>query len=81
MVRNLHPNVVLLDLSMPVMNGLEAARQIAAMAPQVHILMFTLHAYPELVQDARNAGIKDVISKSEAVGSNVLHAIRSVLAA
>jgi DNA-binding NarL/FixJ family response regulator len=81
MVRELHPDVVLLDLSMPVMNGLEAARQIGAIAPQVQILMFTLHAYPQLVEDARNAGIRDVISKSEAVASNVLHAIRSMLAA
>jgi len=43
--------------------------------------MFTLHAYPQLVEDARNVGIRDVISKSEAVASNVLHAIRSMLAA
>jgi DNA-binding NarL/FixJ family response regulator len=81
MVQKLRPDVVLLDLSMPVMNGLEAARQIAAIAPEIHILMFTLHSYPELVREACKLGVKDVISKSEGVGSNVLHAIRSVLAA
>jgi len=81
MVRELHPDVVLLDLSMPIMNGLEAARQIGATAPETHILMFTLNAYPALVPEAYNAGIKDVISKSEGVGSHVLDAIRSVLAA
>jgi two-component system, NarL family, response regulator NreC len=81
MVRELRPDVVVLDLSMPVMNGLEAARQIGTIAPETHILMLTLHAVPELVREARKVGIKGVISKSEGVPSNVLHAIRSVLAA
>ena len=81
LVRTLQPDVVLMDLSMPVMNGLEAARRIVAIAPRIPILMFTLHAYPELMEDARNLGIRDVISKSEGVGSHVIHAIRSVLAA
>jgi DNA-binding NarL/FixJ family response regulator len=49
--------------------------------PETHILMFTLNAYPALVPEAYNAGIKDVISKSEGVGSHVLDAVRSVLAA
>ena len=80
-VRDLHPDVVVMDLSMPVMNGLEAARRMRTIAPHVPILMFTLHAYPELVKDARKLGVKDVISKSDGVGSNVVHAIRAALAA
>ena len=44
MVKALKPEVVILDLSMPVMNGLEAAREIAAIAPQTVMLMFTMYA-------------------------------------
>jgi CheY-like chemotaxis protein len=68
MVQKLHPAVVLLDLSMPVMNGLEAARQIAEIAPGTHVLMFTLHAYPHLIGEARRVGVKGVISKSDQGG-------------
>jgi DNA-binding NarL/FixJ family response regulator len=81
MVQKLHPAVVLLDLSMPVMNGLEAARRIAEIAPGTHVLMFTLHAYPHLIREARSVGVKGVISKSDQGSPKVLEAIRSLLAA
>jgi DNA-binding NarL/FixJ family response regulator len=51
-VQELRPDVVLLDLSMPVMNGLDAARVIKAIAPDTHILMFTLHLHAQLVDEA-----------------------------
>ena len=43
---------------MPVMNGLDAARAIKAIAPQTHILMFTLHTYPQLLDEARKVGTR-----------------------
>ena len=80
-VKELHPDVVLMDLSMPVMNGLDAARRIKAIAPSTHILMFTLHTYPQLLDEARKVGISSVVSKSDAAGPNLLRALRSLLAA
>ena len=80
-VKELHPDVVLMDLSMPVMNGLDAARRIKAIAPSTHILMFTLHTYPQLLDESRKAGISSVVSKSDAAGPNLLRALRSLLAA
>ena len=64
-VKSLAPDVVILDLSMPVMNGLEAARKIASIAPKTAMVLFTLHASQYLVRDAQNAGIRHVISKSD----------------
>ncbi len=80
-VKELEPDLVLLDLSMPVMNGLDAARRIKAIAPRTHIVMFTLHSYPQLVDEARKVGIANVVSKSDAAGPNLLRALRSLLAA
>ncbi len=79
-VQELRPDVVLLDLSMPVMNGLDAARVIKAIAPDTHILMFTLHLHAQLVDEARKAGIANVLSKAGAAGPKLLHAVRSLLA-
>ncbi len=79
-VRELHPDVVILDLSMPVMNGLDAARLIKSIAPQTVILMFTLHSFPQLLDEARKAGVSTVVSKSDGTGITVIHAVRSVLA-
>ncbi len=78
-VQKLRPDLVLLDLSMPVMNGLDAARAIKAIAPGTHILMFTLHVYPQLVDEARKIGIANVISKAGDVGPELRDAVRSVL--
>ena len=62
-VRALNPDIVILDLSMPVMNGLDAARKIASIAPKTRMVLFTMHASEFLMQDAQRAGIKAVISK------------------
>jgi DNA-binding NarL/FixJ family response regulator len=62
-VKALKPDVVILDLAMPVMNGLEAARMIASVAPKTAMVLFTMHPSEHLVKDAKNVGIRDVISK------------------
>src|ERR1700687_1591742 len=62
-VKALNPDIVILDLSMPVMNGLEAARRIPSIAPGTAMVLFTMHVSQHLVKDAQSAGIRDVISK------------------
>jgi DNA-binding NarL/FixJ family response regulator len=78
-VQELRPDVVIIDLSMPVMNGLDAARAIKAIAPATHILMFTLHNYPYLVDEAKKMGIEQVLSKWDSVGPELLQAVRSLV--
>lgn len=64
-VRALSPEVVILDLSMPVMNGLLAARCIASIAPRVLMIMFTMHTAEPFVSEAKKVGIRRVVSKSD----------------
>lgn len=59
------PSLIILDLSMPVMNGLEAARQLKVLMPDVPLLMFTNNADAIVKKEARSAGISAVISKSD----------------
>jgi DNA-binding NarL/FixJ family response regulator len=61
----LKPDLVLLDLVMPLMNGLEAARQLNKSGAPVQILLCTLHLSPVLVNEARRIGIQGTVSKSE----------------
>jgi CheY-like chemotaxis protein len=62
----LNPGLVILDLSMPVMNGLEAARALQLTMPHVPLLMFTSNNVAVMEKEARSAGIFAVISKSDA---------------
>jgi CheY-like chemotaxis protein len=62
------PGLIILDLSMPVMNGLEAARELKVLMPQVPLLMFTNNAAGIVETEARSAGISAVISKSDSGG-------------
>ena len=79
-VRQLHPDVVTLDWQMPVMNGLEAAREISRIAPGATILLVTLHNNPVLTQEARAVGIKEVLSKTDDVSEHLIASLRSVSA-
>lgn len=80
-VIELEPQAVILDLSMPIMNGLEAARVIARIAPDVQMVMFTLYINEQLQKDARAAGIKDVISKSDTIEGHLMASLRTTCAA
>jgi CheY-like chemotaxis protein len=58
-------NVIILDLSMPVMNGLEAARALREQMPGIPLLLFTNTVGPIIKQEAFSAGIVSVFSKSD----------------
>ncbi len=62
--RELHPDLILLDLSMPVMNGLEAARVLKRVMPEVPVIMFSAYG-DSFENEARSAGVSALVSKSE----------------
>ena len=62
----LEPDVVVMDMSMPELNGLDAALQIKRRLPQTEILIFTAHQTDELIREVFEAGAKSFIFKSEA---------------
>ncbi|MEN3370011.1 MAG: hypothetical protein V7609_2154 [Verrucomicrobiota bacterium] len=62
----LEPDIVIMDMTMPELNGLDAAVQIKRRLPRTEILMFTAHESDDLVREAFMAGAKSCIFKSEA---------------
>ena len=63
--RELHPDLIVLDLSMPIMNGLDAARELKRLMPAVPIIMFTFYCDSSTEHVIRQVGISDVVSKSQ----------------
>jgi len=74
----LAPDLVVLDLAMPHMNGLQAGRAIAKASPQLPMLLLTVQEVSnELVHEARNAGFRGAVSKS--TGSEVVAGVATLL--
>lgn len=62
--RQLSPHLIIMDLSMPRMSGLEAASEILKESPKIPILMLTLYATRVFVEQAHHAGIRGALSKT-----------------
>ena len=75
--KRLKPNVVLQDLAMPMLNGVEAARQIAREVPSTRVLILSAYNDDAYVEHAIKAGAAGYLMK-ETVGKDVLRAIREV---
>lgn len=73
----LRPDIVLLDLSMPGMNGIEVTRQLKAALPATLVLILTVHEDESLLQEAIRVGASGYIIK-RAVESELINAIRAV---
>jgi DNA-binding NarL/FixJ family response regulator len=76
--QELQPDLILLDIGLPKLNGIEAARQIRKIAPQSKILFLTGNNSPDIVAEALSLGAKGYVVKSDA-GSDLLAAVEAVL--
>ena len=73
-----HPDIVILDISMPVMNGIEAARALKSQFPSVKLLFVTMHADPAYIRAAFQAGASGYILK-QSLGDELTQALHAVL--
>lgn len=77
MVSQCHPEVVLMDYSMPNMSGVEATRQILTENPDVRVIGFSMEATPEVKQQMYRAGVKEFLNKED-IGSLIRETIHQV---
>jgi DNA-binding NarL/FixJ family response regulator len=61
----LRPDLVILDLTMPVMGGLEAARELRKILPDIPVLVYSMHESDQLIQESKRVGVRGYVSKSE----------------
>jgi DNA-binding NarL/FixJ family response regulator len=78
-VAALRPDVVVMDISMPALNGLEATRRIVAESPATAVVILSMHSTPEITREAFSAGARGYLLK-ESAGDEVVKAVRAVAA-
>ena len=74
----LKPHLIILDLSMPIMDGLRAAREIATIMPTVPILMYTQHTYWGIELEVKKFGVRMLVPKT-GDGGELLSTIETML--
>lgn len=77
LVRKLAPDVVVMDISMPTLNGIDAARQILAQSPETRVLALSVHAGRRFVEDMLRAGAAGYVLK-ESAPEELVQAIRAL---
>jgi DNA-binding NarL/FixJ family response regulator len=80
LARELGPNLAILDFSMPLLNGLEATRQIRTALPAVDVLLFSVHDSEQLAAEALEAGARGWVLKSRAA-TELIAAVEAAAAA
>ena len=77
LARRLRPHVIVMDLSLPEMNGLDATRQIVKELPQTEVLVLTMHHSEQLAREVLQAGARGYLLKSDA-DQNLIAAVDSL---
>ncbi len=72
------PDLIVLDITMPIMNGLDAAKLIADAHPDIPIILFSLHLSDDMIDNFESGKIRGAVSKGEA-GRDLVDAVDSVL--
>jgi two-component system, NarL family, nitrate/nitrite response regulator NarL len=72
------PDIIIMDITMPEMNGLEAAAKIAKDRPDIPVILFSLHLSGDVISRFKSSSIRGAVAKSEAA-RDLLDAVRSVL--
>ena len=76
--KKLKPDVIVLDIAMPELNGLEATRQILKCAPATEVLILTMHESEQLVREVLDAGARGYVLKSDA-GRELVAAVEALV--
>jgi two-component system response regulator NreC len=76
-VESLQPDITVMDISMPTLNGLNAAREVKRASPKTRTILLTQHDEGQYIRDALEAGVKGYVLKSQ-VASDLVLAIRQV---
>jgi DNA-binding NarL/FixJ family response regulator len=71
------PDIAILDMSMPEMNGVDATRQILKSSPHTKVLIYTMHETERVIINALDAGASGIVLKSDA-GENMVAAVESI---
>jgi DNA-binding NarL/FixJ family response regulator len=74
----IHPDIVILDINMPVLGGFGAAKEIQRLLPQIPILFFTMNVGEQFVSEARKAGVQGFVAKDRA-GEDLIRAVEKLL--
>lgn len=77
-VTKLQPDIAVVDISLPLLNGLDASKQIKKAHPHVKIIMLTMHSEPAFVTQAFRVGVSGYVLK-QSVGTELVQAIQDVL--
>jgi two-component system response regulator NreC len=76
-VQSLKPDIAVMDISMPILNGLDAARQMSLSSPQAKTILLTQHAEEEFLSAALEAGVKGYVLKTQ-IASELIQAMLQV---
>ena len=77
-VKKLQPDLVVMDLSMPEQSGIEATREVVALAPETRVIILSVHSRKAFIMESLKAGARGYVLKDSA-GDKLLDAVRAVL--